>query len=123
MELLDAELKKAKRRMWWATFLWSLWYRFSRVALIVAAAVVAAGDHLHGKLGWLMKWQPSLALAVAILTAMDSWLRPHTKWQGSMKSRDDLASLAIQIENGLSADAAQTRLDEIRAEHRDRNLL
>ncbi|MFJ8995637.1 hypothetical protein ACIRQH_35180 [Streptomyces sp. NPDC102279] len=123
MGLLDKELKKAKRRMGVFTFLWGAWYRSSRAALIVAAAAVAAGDHLHGKLGWLMKWQPALALAVGILTAMDSWLRPHTKWQGSMKSRDDFVSLAIQSEGGLPADEVRSKVDEIRAEHRDRNLL
>jgi len=39
-----------------------------------------------------------------------------------MESRDNLADLVIQIENGLSDNEARTKFSEIRKKHRESNI-
>ncbi|MFE6946301.1 hypothetical protein [Streptomyces chartreusis] len=119
---LHREIRRARRNFRIAAFNCGVTYYTSRVTLILASAVVAAGETLHGRMGWLIKWAPGLSLLVAVLTALDAWLKPQLKWQGLMESRDDLTDLLIRVEGGLTPEDARTRFVEIRAKHRDSNI-
>jgi hypothetical protein len=117
------ELRRELRRWRVATVSYGCTYYFTRVVLIVASAIVAANANLsHGR-GWeVVQWIPLLALLVAIITALDTWLKPQQKWRGFMGSRDALADLVIQIENGLAVDDARVKFYDIRTKHRERNV-
>jgi hypothetical protein len=98
-------------------------YYASRITLIVASAIVAAKENLSGGHGqWLVGWVPLLAVAVAIITALDTWLRPQQKWRGFMEARDSLTDLMIRMENGLPVDDSRKKFDALRKWHRERNV-
>jgi hypothetical protein len=63
-----------------------------------------------------------LALGVAVITALDTWLKPQQKWSGFMASRDALTDLMIRMENGLSTDDTRKEFDKLRKQHRERNV-
>jgi hypothetical protein len=70
-----------------------------RVALIISTAVVGAQKTLepywssnHGGIFSI------LALAVAIGTAFDAWLKPREKWRGFMSDRDDAKALLMRVQ-------------------------
>jgi Protein of unknown function (DUF4231) len=122
-DTFERELNRELMRWRIATVSYGSTYYFTRIILIVASAIVAANENLsHGKGSSLIPWIPLLALVVAIVTALDTWLKPQQKWRGFMESRDILVDLVIQIENGLPIDEARTKFYEIRARHRDRNV-
>jgi len=117
------ELNREFRRWRVATASYGYTYYSARIILILASAIVAANANLRlGKGSFLISWIPLIALAVAIITALDTWLKPQQKWRGFMESRDNLADLVIQIENGLSDNEARTKFSEIRKKHRESNI-
>ena len=99
-----------------------------RLILIIISGIVAAGNNLSDSYAaFLVKWVSVFALAVTILTAIDSWLKPRDKWRGFMEDRDDLSNLLIRAQHIQSTGAAS--LDELREEfnqlrhrHRDKNV-
>ena len=92
-----------------------------RLFLIIASGLVAADKTIllvHPVLG---KAVPLLAVAVTIVTAIDSWLKPRDKWRGFMEDRDDLADLLIQSETTPTTDANKLREEFGRLRRRHRN--
>ncbi len=122
-EPLLREMDREMRRWRTATFNYGVTYYLGRILLIVASAVVAADQNLGGGHGsWLIEWVPALALAVAVTTAVDTWLKPQQKWRGFMESRDALADLRIQAGGGMPADEVRKNFLELRRQHRERNI-
>ncbi|MFI1124906.1 hypothetical protein ACH4VS_27640 [Streptomyces hygroscopicus] len=122
-EGLSAEIDREMRRWRVATFNYGVTYYLSRILLIVASAVVAADQNLaDGKGGFLVEWVPVLALVVAVLTALDTWLKPQQKWQGFMESRDSLADLIIRGRHGLTAEELREEFTALRRRHREKNI-
>jgi hypothetical protein len=120
---LVKEMDREMRRWRVATFNYGVTYYLGRILLIFASAVVAADQNLgdgHGS--WLIRWVPALALAVAVITAVDTWLKPQQKWRGFMESRDALADLRIQADGGMPADQVREKFLERRRQHRERNV-
>lgn len=117
------EMNRELRNWRIATMSYGFSYYASRITLIVASAIVAAKENLaegHGQ--WLVGWAPLLAVAVAVITALDTWLRPQQKWRGFMDARDSLIDLMIRMENGLPADDSREKFDVLRKWHRERNV-
>ncbi|MFG2126160.1 hypothetical protein [Streptomyces sp. NPDC048710] len=122
-EPLVKEMDREMRRWRIATFNYGVTYYLSRILLIIASAVVAADQNLGGGHGsWLIDWVPALALVVAVMTAVDTWLKPQQKWRGFMESRDALADLRIQAGGGMPADEVRAKFLELRRQHRERNV-
>lgn len=122
-EALAREMNREIRRWRVATFNYGLAYYLSRILLILASAIVAADQNLSGGHGnWLITWVPALALIVAVMTAVDTWLKPQQKWRGFMESRDALVDLMIQADGGLPADQVRAKLLKLRQQHRERNI-
>lgn len=122
-EPLVEEMDREMRRWRIATFNYGVTYYLSRLLLIIASAVVAADQNLGGGHGsWLITWVPALALVVAVMTAVDTWLKPQQKWRGFMESRDALADLRIQAGGGMAADEVRAKFLELRRQHRERNV-
>ncbi|MEU2619393.1 hypothetical protein ABZ642_14705 [Streptomyces sp. NPDC007157] len=121
--LLRKEMNRELVRWRRATLNYGVSYYVSRASLIIASAVVAADQNLaDGKGTSIVQWVPVLALLVAILAALDTWLKPQQKWRGFMESRDKLASLMILAEHGLGQPEVRARFDALRAEHREKNI-
>lgn len=122
-ELLVAEMRRELRRWRIATINYGITYYVSRAVLLVATAVVAAQESLQGgSAQWLIGVAPLLALAAAILTALDTWLKPQQKWRGFMESRDLLADLMVQFDMHADIERARTEFGSLRARHRERNI-
>ncbi|MEU0744346.1 hypothetical protein [Streptomyces sp. NPDC006134] len=122
-EPLAREMEREMRRWRVATFNYGVTYYLSRILLILASAVVAADQNLEdGHGSWLIKWVPALALIVAVMTAVDTWLKPQQKWRGFMESRDALADLMIQADGGMPADQVRAKFLKLRQQHRERNI-
>ncbi|GGW48131.1 hypothetical protein GCM10010503_26490 [Streptomyces lucensis JCM 4490] len=121
--VLAEEMARELRRWRVATVNYGVTYYLSRILLIVASAVVAADQNLgDSKSEWLIAWVPLLALAVAVLTAVDTWLKPQQKWRGFMESRDALADLVIQAGDGMTSREVREKFLELRRQHRERNI-
>lgn len=121
--VLAEEMARELRRWRVATVNYGVTYYLSRILLIVASAIVAADQNLgEGKTKWLIGWVPLLALAVAVLTAVDTWLKPQQKWRGFMESRDALADLMIQAGDGMAPQEVRGKFLELRRQHRERNI-
>jgi hypothetical protein len=117
------EMNRELRNWRIATVSYGFTYYASRITLIVASAIVAAKENLSGGHGqWLVSWVPLLAVAVAIITALDTWLRPQQKWRGFMEARDSLTDLLIRMEHGLSPDDSREKFDALRKWHRECNV-
>ncbi|WAP60226.1 DUF4231 domain-containing protein [Streptomyces sp. S465] len=122
-EELSAEIHREMRRWRVATVNYGVTYYLSRILLIVASAVVAADRNLSdGKGSFLVAWVPALALVVAVLTALDTWLKPQQKWQGFMESRDTLADLMVRSRHGLTAEEVREEFTALRRQHREKNI-
>ncbi|MER5480542.1 hypothetical protein ABT026_26750 [Streptomyces sp. NPDC002734] len=120
---LVREMDREMRRWRVATVNYGVTYYLSRILLILASAVVAADQNLGGGHGsWLIGWVPALALMVAVMTAVDTWLKPQQKWRGFMESRDALADLMIQAGDGMPADQVRAKFLKLRQQHRERNI-
>jgi hypothetical protein len=107
------------------TIVYGTLYPLMRICLIVASAIVAVRETLAGSpLEPLSSWIPLLALGVSIVTALDTWMKPQVRWQGYVRSRDDLSDLVLQMKMmgaEASADALEKlreRLNEIHRQHR-----
>jgi hypothetical protein len=128
LERLTTEMQDEHRKWARSTRAYGTINPTLRTFLIVASAAVSARNALEGSpLSFLVWWVPVLALAITVLTAVDSWLKPRDKWRGFMTDRDDLADLIIQAGFIQSADHAS--LDKLRAEfsdlrrrHREKNV-
>jgi hypothetical protein len=99
-----------------------------RLFLILASGLVAADKSIFegGSLGGT-KVVPILAVAVTVVTAIDSWLKPRDKWRGFMEDRDDLADLVIRVKKSSTSEPASTdkvREDftKLRRRHRNKNV-
>ncbi|MER8161869.1 DUF4231 domain-containing protein [Streptomyces sp. NPDC094472] len=122
-EGLSAEIQREMRRWRVATVNYGVTYYLSRILLIVASAIVAADQNLSGgKGGFLVGWVPLLALVVAVLTALDTWLKPQQKWQGFMESRDTLADLIVRGRHGLTVEELREEFTTLRRQHREKNI-
>jgi hypothetical protein len=89
-----------------------------RVALIISTAVVGAEKTLEQSMNIKNAAVFSiLALAVAIGTAFDAWLKPREKWRGFMSDRDDAKTLLIKVRATSPTDLAKhdAFLDEFRS--------
>lgn len=128
LEQLTAEIETERRKWALGTRIYGTINPVLRVFLITASSVVAAESRLNGSPAeFIVWWVPVLALAISIITAIDSWLKPRDKWRGFMTDRDDLADLLIRIKSTASDNHAV--LDRLRGEfvalrrrHRDKNV-
>lgn len=124
--LVDMQVERKK----WArsTIIYATLNIVFRVLLILISGIVAVQNNLNGSpIGFLVKWVPILALAVTILTAFDSWIKPRDKWRGFMEDRDDLSDLVIRAQT--KSTNTVPALDDIREEfralrrrHRNKNV-
>ena len=100
----------------------------ARLFLIIASAIVAAEKNLFGsRAEFLLTWIPVLALAVTIVTAIDTWLKPRDKWRGFMEDRDDLSDLLIRAQksenvDGIFFDRLTDEFTRLRRRHRNKNV-
>lgn len=98
-------------------------YYSTRVTLIVASSIVAVRENLNGSYGaWLIGLIPLLALLVAVLTALDTWLKPQQKWRGFMESRDRLADLMMRFDTQSDIEQFRVEFMRLRTKHRERNI-
>ncbi|MGW7547044.1 hypothetical protein ACWGKQ_38990 [Streptomyces sp. NPDC054770] len=120
---LESEMRRARRNLRIGTFNYGITYFVTRFTLIVTSAIVAADQNLGGgAVSWLVDWVPALSLLVAIGTAFDTWYKPQQKWKGFMESRDALADLLIQVNQGLTEEEARTKFVDLRSRHRQNNV-
>ncbi|MDX2818647.1 DUF4231 domain-containing protein [Streptomyces sp. PA03-5A] len=106
-----------------AAYVYGSTYYLSRLILITASAIVAAGQNLSGGVGtWLVAWVPVLSVLVASLTALDTWLKPQQKWKGSLETRDAVLDLLLRMDGGLDNGEARQEFREIKDQHRNRNI-
>ncbi|MER6128637.1 DUF4231 domain-containing protein [Streptomyces sp. NPDC001795] len=116
-------MRREQRALSRGTLNYGMTYYVSRITLIVASAIVAAGQNLsRSSAAFLVGWVPALSLLVAVLTALDTWLKPQQKWKGFMESRDTLSDLLVQVDNGLPREEARKRFAALRKEHRRQNI-
>jgi hypothetical protein len=80
---------------------WAAVYYFMRTALIVLSACVAAKDSF----GW-KEYLPIMSLAVAIGTALDTWLKTGNRYKGHYTFNDKFISLFTDVELTSSQDTA-----------------
>jgi hypothetical protein len=123
VRLLSQELNRERKRWSAGTFNYGFTYYVTRVVLIVASSTVAAKENLSGSEGgWLLDWVPLLSLFVAVITALDTWLKPQQKWRGFMESRDKLMNLIIEFEARGDLEATVRELSKLRSDHRKSNI-
>jgi hypothetical protein len=127
----DLLIKEMSREKWkWAlsTTIYGALNVIIRIFLIVTSFIVAAERHLVGsKYDFLVQWVPLLALAVTIVTAIDTWLKPRDKWRGFMENRDALSDILIQTSTMESTDNAKfnqlrEEFTKLRERHRRENV-
>ncbi|MFE2998399.1 hypothetical protein ACFXG4_25765 [Nocardia sp. NPDC059246] len=122
-QTLTAEMNRELTNWKHGTVYYAVTYYASRLILITASAVVAAKDNLHS--GHVLSAVPWLAILVAVLTALDTWMKPQQKWRGFMESRDALQDLIFkqQDPNGtLTEGEIIDQFKAIRAGHHDKNV-
>ena len=99
-----------------------------RVALIISTAIVGAEMTLKQSMNIKNAAVFSiLALAVAVGTAFDAWLKPREKWRGFMSDRDDVKALLMKVQatdqNDLSKhDAFLDEFRSIQRRHVEKNV-
>jgi hypothetical protein len=97
-----------------------------RLFLITFSAMVAAAKTLE--FASIPRWAPVFALAVTIVTGIDTWLNPWKKWRGFMEDRDDLARLLDPIKRAQEAgdtgalSALGDKFAELQRRHREKNV-
>jgi hypothetical protein len=121
---LVAEMQKEHQKWSRSTTFYGTTNVTIRLFLILASALVAADKTVltvHPVFG---KAVPILAIAVTIVTAVDSWLKPRDKWRGFMEDRDDLADLLIRTETTPTTDVDKLREEfgRLRRRHRNKNV-
>ena len=99
-----------------------------RLFLIIASGLVAAEKSVFTSTGVIAtKLIPLLAVAVTLVTAIDTWLKPRDKWRGFMEDRDDLADLLIRAQKSSTiddtyADKLRDEFSKLRRRHRNKNV-
>lgn len=123
-ELLQREIGREYRQWRLSTSVYGATYYVSRFVLIAGAATVAAEQGLSGtSLRSPSGWVPVLALVVAIVAAVDTWLKPRERWRGFMQSRDEINDLRIRAAGDKpSLDHIREELRRLRERHRDHNI-
>ena len=122
------EIRTERTKWARSTILYGAINVIARLFLIVASAIVAAEKNLLGFQGsFLVRWVPVLALAVTVVTAIDTWLKPRDKWRGFMEDRDDLSELLIRAQATENADATvhnqlTDEFTKLRRRHRNKNV-
>jgi hypothetical protein len=99
-------------------------YGSLRASLIILSAVVAAQNNLKGSpMDSLVSWVPIMALAVTILTAIDTWQKPLVKWRGFMQDRDALEDLIVRAKDTKEDPQALLKeFDALRDRHRKEHV-
>jgi hypothetical protein len=105
------------------------WVHISlRLVLIILSSTVAAQKNLVGSpIQAVVPWVPVLALAVAILTALDTWMKPGEKWKTHDRFDDEFKTIRRELSYMEPTDiAAVKKIDEAYnvalAEHRKEAL-
>ncbi|HYV11792.1 MAG TPA: hypothetical protein VE980_12885 [Pyrinomonadaceae bacterium] len=97
-----------------------------RLFLILASGLVAADKSISASHPMMGSAIPFLAVAVTVLTAIDSWLKPRDKWRGFMEDRDDLADLLFRGQKTPADLSTEDKLREdfakLRRRHRNKNV-
>ena len=95
-----------------------------RLFLIIVSSIFAAEKSLgESAISAIKSWIPILAVAVGVLTAIDTWLKPREKWKGFMKDRDDLSALIREMnESPDKKIEIGNKFDELRNRHRETNV-
>ena len=127
-ELLSVMENERKR---WAqgTLAYGIVYRGLRIVLIIMSATVAAQANLEDSvLTGIIHWIPIFALAVAILTALDTWMKPRDKWRGFMSDRDGLDRFILELKSIRDPQedqilAMNERFSDLRQRHREQNVI
>lgn len=124
MSALVSSMEKELKKWEISTTGHGLLYVSTRIVLIVFSAIVAAQNNLKGSpMGFAVGWVPVLALAVTILTAIDTWQKPQLKWRGFMDDRDHLESLVIRGRDGKeNEDKLLKEFEDVRKKHREKNV-
>lgn len=128
LDQLVAEMETERRKWALSTRLYGTINPGVRVFLIVASSVVAVESRLNGSPGeFLVTWVPVLALAISVMTAIDSWLKPRDKWRGFMTDRDDLSDLIVRArssptDNPTTLDRLRADFATLRRRHREKNV-
>ena len=120
--LTDMEQELQKWRL--STKGYAVFYVATRLSMIILSAIVAVQNNLNGTaVEAIVRWVPILAVAVTILTSIDTWQKPQVKWRGFMKDRDDLEDLIIRLKDG-NEDAGKLRKEfaDLRRRHREENV-
>jgi hypothetical protein len=121
-EVLVKEMEEEKTRWGCQTIVYGAVNVATRLSLIIASSIVAAEKSLTGSAGsFLVQWIPLLALAVAIIAALDTWLKPRDKWRGFMNDRDDLSDLLLRAKAD-NQDKIIEEFKQIRQQHRNKNV-
>ena len=122
-DLLLRDMRGLRAHWRRSTRAYGLTYFASRMLLIVFSSIIAGADSLLGSpLAGAASWTPSLAILVAILVAVDTWLKPQQRWRGFMESRDRLGYLINQTEDGLELDKSRSDFLKLQSEHRRLNV-
>ena len=125
---LIVEMQEERKKWARSTVVYGTVNVAARLFLILASGIVAAEKNLFdSSAGFLVKWVPVLALAVTVVTAFDSWLKPRDKWRGFMEDRDDLSDLLIRAQKSESVDAnvfdiLRGEFSKLRRRHRNKNV-
>jgi hypothetical protein len=123
-EMLKKKLYRQHRYWRLSTATYGVTYYLSRIILIIGSAIVAAKETLaRSQFNAINEWIAGVAVVVAILAALDTWLRPGDKWRGFMESRDAVEHLKLELELGeLNYAETLKKLEAIWTRHRDKNI-
>lgn len=125
---LLAEMQKEHNKWARSTVFYGTTNVAIRLFLILASGLVAAEKSISTiSMGFGTKVIPLLAIAVTVITAIDSWLKPRDKWRGFMEDRDDLADLVIRAQQSPandidSTDTLSDEFSKLRRRHRHKNV-
>jgi hypothetical protein len=123
------EYQQAWQRQIWFYATLSILFRVTLIATTAIVAVQKAAAALWPATSpsWLDKFFLILSVTVAILTALDSWLKPRDKWRGFMGVSDDARDLALKTREASETDTAtlgdlRNKFNALRQYHREHNV-